>query len=325
LILLNVFLFLLGLFLLYLGAELLVRGSARLALMLRISPIIVGLTIVAFGTSSPEFLVSFVAAIKGNIGVSVGNIVGSNIANIGLVLGLSALLRPISHFNQDIKGELIWMTAVAIVFWLFSLNNVIGFWEGFLLFAGIIVFTLLLVRESMKERKNNTNPDVPNIETGYKFIDRLSKNTKTILFTFTAIIGIIVLAFGSRLTIDSAVLIAEVLGVSQVVIGLTMVAFGTSLPELATGIISVIKKENEILVGNVIGSNLFNILGVAGPIALFYPIPLTNRLVWFDFPVMLVFTILLFALMLWGNRISRLPALIFFLAYLFYITFVVIM
>jgi len=325
LILLNVFLFLLGLFLLYLGAELLVRGSARLALMLRISPIIVGLTIVAFGTSSPEFLVSFVAAIKGNIGVSVGNIVGSNIANIGLVLGLSALLRPIKHFNQDIKGELIWMTAVAIVFWLFSLNNLIGFWEGFLLFAGIIVFTLLLVRESMNERKNNTNPDVPNIETGYKFIDRLSKKTKTILFTFTAIIGIIVLAFGSRLTIDSAVLIAEVLGVSQVVIGLTMVAFGTSLPELATGIISVIKKENEILVGNVIGSNLFNILGVAGPIALFYPIPLTNRLVWFDFPVMLVFTILLFALMLWGNRISRLPALVFFLAYLFYITLVVIM
>ena len=164
--------FLGGLFLLYIGAELLVRGSSRIALLLRISPIIVGLTIVAFGTSSPEFLVSFVAAYNGNIEVSVGNIVGSNIANIGLVLGLSALLLPIMEFKDNIRNELFWVTGTTFIFWIFSWNNVIGLSEGVILFAGIILFTIILIRQSMHDRKENFVDDIPKIETGWAFIDK---------------------------------------------------------------------------------------------------------------------------------------------------------
>ncbi|NOG47567.1 MAG: calcium/sodium antiporter [Calditrichaeota bacterium] len=323
-ILINSLLFFAGLLLLYIGAELLVRGSSRIALMLRISPIIVGLTVVAFGTSSPEFLVSFFAAYKGNIDISVGNIVGSNIANIGLVLGFSALLRPISRLKDSIKNELIWVTAVSILFWIFAMDNSVGHFEGGILFFGIILFTVLLIRTSINNRSQQSTEDIPHVDTGWSFIDSLSNKSKVIIFLIWTIIGIIVLGYGSKVTIDSATAIAEELGISQVIIGLTMVAFGTSLPELATGIISVIKKENELLVGNVIGSNLFNILGVAGPIALFFPIPITESVIWADFPVMLAFTFLLIIVMFGIGKINRFIAGILFLGYLTYMTLIVI-
>lgn len=323
-IFLNVITFFIGLFFLYLGAELLVRGSSRIALMLRISPIIVGLTIVAFGTSSPEFLVSFIAAYNGNMDVAVGNIIGSNIANLGLVLGLSALLRPILNLKDDIKSELYWVTIVSFAFWFFAANNVIGRFEGFLLFAGIIVFTLLLARQSLRERNTTVAEDVPDIATGWGFIDRLSRNKRIAVFALWSVSGIGVLAYGSDLTIGSAVAIAEALGVSKIIIGLTMVAFGTSLPELATAIISVVKKENEILIGNVIGSNLFNILGVAGPIAMIFPIPIADDLIRSDFPIMLLFTVSIFVVMLWRKRIGRVFAFILFASYLTYIISVIL-
>jgi len=324
LILFNTFLFFTGLLLLYIGAELLVRGSSRIALLLRISPIIVGLTVVAFGTSSPEFLVSFMAAFKGNIDISVGNIVGSNIANLGLVLGFSALLRPIVGLKDDIKKELIWMTAVSVLFWLFAMNNTVGNLEGAILIFGIVLFTGLMIRESIKDRIKTKNDDKPNVETGWHFIDSLSIKSKVVIFLIWTIAGIIVLIYGSKVTIDSATAIAEELGISQVIIGLTMVAFGTSLPELATGIISVVKKENELLVGNVIGSNLFNILGVAGPIALFFPIPIVEQVIWSDFPIMMLFTFFLFFVMFWKGKISRFTAGILFITYLTYISAIIL-
>jgi len=319
----NILLFILGLFLLYVGATLLVSGSSRIALILKVSPIVVGLTIVAFGTSSPEFLVSFVAAFDGNIDVAVGNIIGSNIANIGLVLGLSAILMPILKLNYAIKKELFWMTGVSVLFWIFAMNNEISQIEGVILFVGILVFTGILVRQSLNDRKNPLSDEVPPIETGFKFIDQLSNKGKVLIFTIFTIIGIVTLGYGSKITIDSATEIALELGVSQVIIGLTMVAFGTSLPELATGIISVIKKENEILVGNVIGSNLFNILGVAGPIGMVFSIPIDDHIIWFDFPIMLVFTLALFAAMLWKGGVGRFLSTILFAAYLGYIFWVV--
>ena len=317
---LAVILFFVGLFLLYIGAELLVGGSSRIALMLRISPIIVGLTVVAFGTSSPEFLVSFMAAYRGSIDVSVGNIVGSNIANIALVLGLSAFLRPIMHVKDDIRGELHWMMGATLLFAAFAYNLKIDAWEGMILFIGILVFTGLLIRQSIKERNREQKPkDLPSVSTGYARIDGLSKTYKLFIFSLATIGGIAVLALGSKVTIDSATTIARNLGISEVVIGLTMVAFGTSLPELATGIISVIKKENEILVGNVIGSNIFNIFGVAGPIAMFFSIPLKIHVVHFDFPIMLIFTGILYFYMLWRPRVARLPAGLLLLSYIFFI------
>ena len=319
----NILLFVFGLFLLYVGATLLVNGSSRIALILKVSPIVVGLTIVAFGTSSPEFLVSFVAAINGNMDVAVGNIIGSNIANIGLVLGLSAILMPILKLKFNIKKELYWMTAVSVVFWIFSMNNEISIIEGTILFIGIIIFTTTLIRQSLKDRKNPVLEEVPHIETGWNFLDRLSDKTKILIFGIWATIGMVVLGWGSKITIDSATNIATALGVSQVIIGLTMVAFGTSLPELATGIISVIKKENEILIGNVIGSNLFNILGVAGPIGMVFTISMNDHVIWFDFPIMLAFTFVLFGIMLWKGRVKRFPAIILFSTYLSYIVWVV--
>lgn len=318
-IFIDVLLFIFGLLLLYIGADLLVRGSSRLALIAKISPMIVGLTVVAFGTSSPEFLVSFVAALDGNIDVAIGNIVGSNIANIGLVLGLSVFLLPIVSLKEDVKKELYWMVAVTVLFWLFAMDNELGQIEGTVLFIGIILFTAILARQSIKHRTNSKDVDVPILETGWTSIDKLSRKSRVLVFGLWALLGIIILAYGSNVTIDAAVAIATELGISQVVIGLTMVAFGTSLPELATGIISVIKKENEILIGNVIGSNLFNILAVAGPIAIFFPIPISDRIIWFDFPIMLMFSFVLFIVLLIIKRIGRISGLLFSLAYLTYI------
>lgn len=320
----NVLLFLSGLFLLYLGAELLVGGSSRLALMLRISPIIVGFTVVAFGTSSPEFLVSFMAAFRGSIDVSVGNIVGSNIANIGLVLGLSALLRPIRHLDNSIRKELNWMVGASVLFTLMAVNLSIAHWEGALLFLGIIVFTGVLIRQSIHDRKNTKLDETLIVKTGIKWVDRLHKSPKMLLFALAAFIGIAFLAYGSKITIDSATPIARSLGISEIVIGLTMVAFGTSLPELATAIISVIKKENEILVGNVIGSNLFNILGVAGPIAMFFHIPIQAHVIHFDFPVMLLFSFIMFFLMWRKPHVSRLPAGLLLIMYIAYISWTLV-
>ena len=215
------------------------------------------------------------------------------------------------------------MTAVSLLFWIFAMNYDIDHIEGFILTLGIIVFTAILIRQSLKERKNPLSEEVPPIETGWKFIDKLSSKARIFVFASWTIIGIIILGYGSQVTIDSATEIALQMGVSKVIIGLTMVAFGTSLPELATGIISVIKKENEILVGNVIGSNLFNILGVAGPIGLVFSVPLEEHIVWFDFPIMFLFTIVLFVVMLWKNGVGRLFAILLFGSYLAYIFWVV--
>lgn len=314
----------LGLFILYIGAELLVRSSSRLALILHIPAVIVGLTVVAFGTSSPEFIVSFIAAYSGKIDLSVGNIVGSNIANIGLVLGFSVMLRPIRLLGNNVKRELYWVTGVSLLFWLFSLNARIEPYEGVIFIVLLILLTLYLIREAMRERKRSKSAaaaiikDVPDLATGFRLIDQRSRITRIIIFAIISGFGILALAYGSKRTIDAAESLAVYMGVSKTVIGLTIVAFGTSLPEFATGIVSVIKKENEILLGNVIGSNLFNILGVAGPVALFYPIPLEKSLIQIEFPIMIIFTLVMFFFLLYKGRLIRLVGVIFFLAYVLY-------
>jgi cation:H+ antiporter len=313
-----------GLFVLYLGAELLVRSSSRLALLLSIPPVIVGLTVVAFGTSSPEFLVSFMAAYAGKIDLSVGNIVGSNIANIGLVLGFSVLLRPIRLMGRDIKRELYWLTGTSLLFYLFSLNYTIMFLEGLIFLLILVFLTLFLIFQALSERRKSINNairtahEVPEIPIGIPLIDRQAKNVKVLIFLVLSIGGIIALIYGSKITITAAERLAVTFGVSQTVIGLTVVAFGTSLPEFATGIVSVIKKENEILLGNVIGSNLFNILGVAGPVALFYVIPLERSLIYFEFPLMILYTLIMLFFLLYKGRLIRPVGLIFFLVYIIY-------
>ncbi len=313
---LHICLFLLGLFLLYLGAEFLVRGASKIALMARISPLIVGITVVAFGTSAPEIIVSFVAAFSDNTDVAVGNIVGSNIANIGLILGISALIRTVKLTKTNITSEVFWMLSASFLFWVFTANNMLNQWEGIILFIALITFIIVSVKKSIATRNNESKKN--NLPVDNKSQNK-SRSIQFIINGLSVTGGIFILIWGSRITIDSAVFIARALGISKIIIGLTVVAFGTSLPELATAIISIIKKENEILIGNVIGSNIFNILCVGGLVSSFIPLPIENRVIFFDVPMMLFISLLLLPVVFWWNRIPRILGLFLLAFYLVYI------
>jgi cation:H+ antiporter len=230
----NIILFVFGLILLYIGAEFLVRGSSRLALLARISPIVIGLTVVAFGTSFPEFVTSIVAALQNKIDLAVGNIVGSNIANICLILGVSGLLYPVIIDPLTVKKELYWMMIASLLFWIFGLGGTINQIEGAVLFAGIIVFTLIMVRNSIKDRKNIKKEG--SIARESDKIHKLPVSARLPIYLSMTIGGIYLLMLGSEWLIESATNIARTFGISEVVIGLSLVAFGTSLPELATDI-----------------------------------------------------------------------------------------
>jgi cation:H+ antiporter len=316
----NIILFLLGLVLLYIGAEFLVRGSSRLALMARISPIVIGLTVVAFGTSFPEFITSMVAAGQNKIDLAVGNIIGSNIANICLILGVSGLLYPVIIDPLTVKKELYWMMGASLLFWIFGLGGTINNVEGAVLFAGIIVFTLIMIRNSIKDRKNIKNEDIIAKESDK--LHNLPVAVRFAIYLAMTIGGIYLLMLGSKWLIESATNIARTFGISEVVIGLSLVAFGTSLPEFAIAIISVVRKENEILLGNIVGSNIFNILFVGGALSTYFTAPINQKVITFDIPFMLVVSFYLVIIVLKQKKISRLMGLILFSAYTMYIIYI---
>jgi cation:H+ antiporter len=313
----NFLLFFFGLFLLYLGAEFLVRGASKIALMARISPLIVGVTVVAFGTSSPEIIVSFVAAFSNKPDLAIGNIVGSNIANIGLILGVSALIRTVKLWKTKIAIEVYWLLGSSILFFIFAFNNMLDRWEGLILVSALLVFIILSVKTSIKDRHNALVSD----EIPIGKINNLPKPFQIIIYIASIIIGIIILIWGSNITIDSAVFIAREFGISEIIIGLTLVAFGTSLPELATAIISIIKKENAILIGNVIGSNIFNILCVGGFVSSFIAIPIKDRVIDFDLPIMIFISLLILPVVFKWNKIPRVFGIFLLMLYFSYITF----
>jgi len=311
-----ILLFFFGLFLLYLGAEFLVRGASKIALMGRISPLIVGVTVVAFGTSSPEIIVSFVAAFSNKPDVAVGNIVGSNIANIGLILGVSTFIRTVKLRKTNIKSHVFWMLGSAVVFWLLTFDSIIQKWEGMILFAALLVFIGISIRESLTTRIKSSEAD--EFESN-KYIQKFSKPVQFLIYLILVGIGILILVWGSNVTIDSAVYIARAIGVSEIIIGLTLVAFGTSLPELATSILSIVRRENAILIGNVIGSNIFNILCVGGLVSSVIPLSIDNRVIIFDTPIMLFFSLSLLPVVYWWNRIPRIMGFILMAFYIVYI------
>ena len=315
----DIILFILGLLLLYIGAELLVRGSSRLALLARISPLIVGLTVVAFGTSFPEFVTSIVAAWQNKIGLAVGNIVGSNIANICLILGVSGLLVPVMIDPKTVKKELYWMVAAAALYWIFALGSAVTHLEGIILVTGIIVFSLNMIGTSLKERK--TMKAEKSIYQESKRLHKLPVAVRLSIYFLMTLGGICVLMLGSGWLIESATNMARKLGVSEVVIGLSLVAFGTSLPELATAIIAIIRSENEILLGNIVGSNIFNLLFVGGIISTFYHTPINHRIIIIDLPIMLIVSILLVIVVFKSKKISRSTGLLFVTIYICYITY----
>ncbi len=298
-----------GFILLFFGGDWLVDGGVALARRFRISPLVIGMTIVAFGTSAPELLVSLISAIKGSAGIAIGNVVGSNIANIGLILGLTALIYPIETDNSKVIRHGSIMIAASLLLMVFALKSGITRIEGLILFAGLILFTTISVR------KGRTQPQEADIDS------QEGKN-----MTVLAAIGLIVLscamlAFGADILVDGATTIASAIGVSDKVIGLTIVALGTSLPELAASVAAAIKKEMDISIGNIIGSNIFNILCVLGVSTSIKPISLEFRDYANDFIWMLgfsVFIIIFTTMRKKKGRLGRTAGILFLLAYAIY-------
>lgn len=297
--LLNFLLFAGGFVLLTGGAEFLVRGASRLAARFNVPLVVIGLTIVAFGTSLPELLVSLIANLEGGTtaDIAIGNVVGSNIANLALVLGVVSILRPVSVESQLLRREYPLMLVVSLVFIAMAWDGHINRVEGGLLVAGLLGFT------TWSYTATRTLPDEEQseaIEFVEDVLDGGSGVSPTALFrdlSFVAI-GVIGLLIGANWLVDSATFIARAIGVSELVIGLTLVAIGTSLPELATSVVAILRKEGDIAVGNLVGSNLFNMLAIVGITATVkdLPAPLSMRQI--DFPVMFLIALLPFTLIL---------------------------
>lgn len=296
-----------GLVLLFTGGELLVRGSSSLAISVGLSPLVIGLTVVAFGTSSPELVVSIQAALKGNSAISVGNVVGSNIANIGLILGISAIIRPVKVQSDAVMREIPFMVIVSAIFSAFVFWGNITFLAGFFFVALLILYIIFSIYNSKK------NP-----------ADQIGEVVKAKYPTFVSVIFVLLglggLAFGSDLFIDGAVRLAKALGVSELLIGLTVVAVGTSLPELVTSIVASVKKESDILVGNVVGSNIFNILAIIGITAIIVTIRL-HQLNIIDVLVMIYFSVIILPMSLFNRLISRREGFWLLISYCLYISY----
>ena len=260
-------LFILGLAGLFFGGELLVRGASAIARSFRLSPMVIGLTIVGFGTSAPEMLVSVQAALAGSPAIAIGNVVGSNIANILLILGISAVIAPLIIPVRKLWRDLGFMLLATAVIWVMLLDGNVTRLDGLLLILGLVVFLAVAFLTGKVEPEEDTSGDMP--------------QWKAWAYTLG---GLVVLVIGARLLVDGATEIARGFGVSEAVIGLTIVAVGTSLPELATSVVAAIRKQTEIAVGNIVGSNIFNIFGILGTTALIAPIPSEARFAMVDMP-----------------------------------------
>lgn len=299
-----------ALLLLFAGAEGLVKGSASIAVRAGLSPLMAGLTIVAFGTSSPELVVSIKAALSHQGDISVGNVVGSNTFNIGVILGLTALICPIPVHLQIIKIDAPIALGIAVLLPFLLIDQSLGRVEGLVLFAGIVSYTWMNVRfgrSSVSERPADDS------------MPPMSRHWSIDAAFILAGLGLLVL--GSRLLVDHAVILATALGISQAVIGLTIVAAGTSMPELATSVVAAFRRQPDIAIGNVVGSNIFNLLGILGLTSLVTPLhaPGISGL---DYMVMIVFTVLLIPLLYTGRLLHRLEGaalLAFYICYLFII------
>ncbi len=287
---------------LFLGADWLVKSAVYFAQRLKISSLVIGLTVVAFGTSLPELVISVNAVLSDSASIAIGNVIGSNIANVGLVLGLSSLIFPISIHYQRVKRDLYYYLVVSVFFIGFLTDGVINRLEGLILFSGIVIYLISLIKFKR----------IVEIET-----DSPLKNISMGIILFT--IGVIGLYYGSGMFVDGAVELARIIGVSEMVIGMSVVALGTSLPELSTCIVASFKKQHAISVGNIIGSNLFNVLSVVGIVGMIKPIVSSGAIFSLEIPVMMVFGIVLIPLGLVKQPLSRIYSLLLVLGYFTFI------
>jgi len=292
-----------GLLGLFFGGEALVRGAVGIARRLAIPPLLIGLTVVGFGTSTPELLVSVDAALRGVSDIAIGNIVGSNIGNILLIVGLSALVWPIRVMGGTLKRDTAVMMAAAValvpVFWL----GEIGRLAGAALVAGLIAYLVWAYSQPAPETADDDPTTIVPL-------------WKAVLWVA---VGLGMLMLGARFLVDGAVSIARGYGISEAFIGLTIVAVGTSLPELATSLIAAVRRQSEIAIGNIVGSNIFNVLGILGVTALIAPISVADRFLSFDLPVMIAVSAVLTGLLLLRPRIGRLAGIGLLVAYAAYV------
>ncbi|EIJ0965973.1 calcium/sodium antiporter [Vibrio parahaemolyticus] len=301
-----------GLVLLVWSADKLVFGSAAIARNVGISPLVIGMTILAMGSSAPEMMVSATAAWDGKTDTAVGNVLGSNIANIALILGITALIKPLSISSAVIRRELPLMIAVTMLAGILLWNSHLGFYEGVLLFVLFGAFLFAMLQISRKEQKSGD----AFLEDQESEIPQGVSNPKAIMWV---VIGLILLPLAASLLVDNAVIIAKHFGMSDLVIGLTIIAIGTSLPELAASLAGVLKGEDDMAVGNIIGSNVFNILAVMGLPGIINPSTLSEYAMGRDFWVMLGVSLLLVAMCLGKSRsINRLEGAILFTCFLGY-------
>ncbi|KDM92772.1 calcium/sodium antiporter [Photobacterium galatheae] len=306
-----------GLALLVWSADRLVFGSAALAKNLGVAPLIIGMTILAMGSSAPEMMVSATAALAGKTDTAVGNVLGSNIANIAFILGLTAILKPLSISSGIIRRELPLMMVVTLIAGALLWDSYLGFFEGLLLVVLFVIFILAMLKISRNNSKNNNHQaqDILLEEQESEIPDGVS-NMAAIVWV---IIGLVLLPYAAGMLVDSAVTIAKHFGMSDLVIGLTIIAVGTSLPELAASIASIYKGEDDMAVGNIIGSNVFNILAVMGIPGLLNPSVLSPLAMGRDFYIMLGVSVLL-VLMALGKRrrINRFEGLVLILCFIAY-------
>lgn len=315
-------LFIVGFVFLVYGAELLVRGASKLALAAGISPLVVGLTVVAYGTSAPELAVSVQSSLAGAADIAVGNVVGSNIANVLLILGISAIIAPLMVSVQLVRLEVPLMIGLSALVLLLGWDGRIGRLEGLLFFAGGVTYTVMTVWQSRREmtarkKEQSDDPTIDNIQVGKKLI----------FFQLGLIAGgLVLLVVGANWLIDGAVSIATYFGVSELIIGLTIVAVGTSLPEMATSVVASLRGERDIAVGNIVGSNIFNILvvlGLSGAISR-TGLEVSRSALSFDIPVMIAVAFACLPVFFTGSVIARWEGVLFLGYYVAYVTYLIL-
>ena len=286
--LLNILAVIAGFAVLIWGADRFVLGASATARNLGVPPLIIGLTIVGFGTSAPEMLVSGLAAWNGNPGISVGNALGSNIANIGLVIGATALVAPISVHSNTLRREFPLLFVFMVLGLLLLIDGYLSLWDGIILITGMFVMLYWITRIALRSRITDPLQE--------EFAEEIPLHMPMWKASLWLLFGLALLLVGSRLVVFGAVEIAQWLGISDLIIGLTVIAIGTSLPELAASIMCILKKEDDMAVGNVVGSNMFNLLGVMGIPGLIMPFQVPTEALSRDFTVMFGLTIALFAM-----------------------------
>jgi len=315
-----------GLAMLLGGAELLVRGASRLAAALGLSPLVIGLTVVAFGTSAPEFAVSAQASYAGQPDLLLGNLIGSNIANVLLILGVASLVAPLVVAQQIVRLEAPLGIGIAVLVWLLALDGVIGRFDGALLFGGLLLYLVWSIRKERKappsvQEEYATALDLPQEEP-----EEVSKGGRIALNLGLLVTGLVILVVGADWLVEGAVALARAFGVSELVIGLTVIAVGTSLPEVATSIIAGLRGGRDIAVGNVMGSNIFNLLGVLGLAALVAPhgVPVDPEVLRFELPVMIAVSVACLPIFFHGYRIARWEGGFLLAHYIAFTTYIVL-